>query len=186
MTTATEATQRTTPTGTWSVDPVHSRVEFHVQHNGIAPYRGSFSDYEVRLVGEENGSVAVEGSAKVASISGEDENLYGHLQSPEFFDTERYPEIKFRSTDVKLGDAGELTVTGDLTIRDQTKAVEARGRISGPGPNLGGQNVVAVYLEAVVDRNEFGLGWNMDLPNGTKVLGDDVTLTVSLELVEEA
>jgi polyisoprenoid-binding protein YceI len=184
MSTATAETQA--PSGSWSVDPVHSRVEFHVQHNGIAPYRGSFSDYDVRLVGEENGSVAVEGAARVASISGEDENLYGHLQSPEFFDTERFPEIKFRSTDVQLGDAGELTVTGDLTIRDQTKSVEARGRISGPGANLGGQNVVAVYLEAVVDRNEFGLGWNMDLPNGTKVLGDDVTLTVSLELVEEA
>lgn len=182
MSTATQ----TTPTGIWTVDPVHSRVEFHVQHNGIAPYRGSFSDYDVRLVGEENGSVAVEGSAKVTSISGEDENLYGHLQSPEFFDAERYPEIKFRSTDVQLGESGELTVTGDLTIRDQTRQVEARGRISGPGANLGGQTVVGVYLEAVVDRNEFGLGWNMDLPNGAKVLGDEVTLTVSLELAQEA
>ena len=77
-------------------------------------------------------------------------------------------------------------MSGDLTIRDQTKQVEARGRISGPGANLGGQTVVGVYLEAVVDRNEFGLGWNMDLPNGAKVLGDDVTLTVSLELAQEA
>ncbi len=180
------ATETAAPTGAWDVDAVHSRVEFRVQHNGIAPYRGSFSDYDVRLVGNDDGSVAVEGSAKVASISGEDENLYGHLQSPEFFDAEQYPEIKFRSTDVQLGDGGELTVTGDLTIRDQTKPVTAKGSLSGPGPNLGGNNVVAVYLEAVIDRNEFGLGWNMDLPNGTKVLGDEVTLTVSLELVEEA
>ncbi len=138
------------PTGAWDVDAVHSRVEFHVQHNGIAPYRGSFSDYDVRLVGEDDGSVAVEGSARVASISGADENLYGHLQSPEFFDAEQYPEIKFRSTDVQLGDDGELTVTGDLTIRDQTQARSRRRAASPvPAPNLGGSNVVAVYLEAV-------------------------------------
>ena len=180
------ATDTAAPTGAWGVDAVHSRVEFHVQHNGIAPYRGSFSDYDVRLVGKDDGSVAVEGSAKVASICGEDENLYGHLQSPEFFDAEQYPEIKFRSTDVQLGDDGELTVTGDLTIRDQTKSVRPTAGSPAPARTSAAQDVVAVYLEAVVDRNEFGLGWNMDLPNGTKVLGDDVTLTVSLELVEEA
>ena len=174
----------TTPQGTWSVDPVHSRVEFEVAHNGVQTYRGGFSDYDVRLVGSDDGSVAVEGSAKVASITGEDQ-LYGHLQSPEFFDAERHPEVKFRSTGVELGDGGELTVTGELTIRDTTREVEATGRISGPGANLGGQTVVGVSLGATIDRNDYGLGWNMDLPSGEKVLGDEVTLSVSLELVAE-
>lgn len=182
MSTATATT--TTPLGTWKVDPVHSRVEFEVAHNGVQTYRGGFSDYEVRLVGSEDGSVAVEGSAKVASITGEDQ-LYGHLQSPEFFDAERHPEIKFRSTRVELGDAGELTVAGELTIRDTTREVEAKGRIAGPGTNLGGKTVVGVSLDTVIDRNEYGLGWNMDLPSGEKVLGDEVRLSVSLELVAE-
>jgi polyisoprenoid-binding protein YceI len=174
----------TTPQGTWSVDPVHSRVEFEVAHNGVQTYRGGFSDYDVRLVGSDDGSVAVEGSAKVASITGQDQ-LYDHLQSPEFFDAERHPEVKFRSTGVELGDGGELTVKGELTIRDTTREVEAEGRISGPGPDLAGRTVVGVSLATAIDRHDFGLGWNMDLPSGEKVLGDEVSLSVSLELIAE-
>lgn len=183
MTTATET--QSTPTGTWKVDPVHSRVEFEVAHNGgLQVYRGGFSDYDVRLVGSDDGSVAVEGAAKVASITG-DGDLYDHLQSPEFFDAERHPEVKFRSTGVELGEDGALKVKGELTIRDTTREVEATGRISGPKPNLAGQNAVGVALETKVDRHDYGLGWNMDLPNGDKVLGDEVTLRVALELLAE-
>src|SRR5688572_14310063 len=113
MSTATETTT-SAPAGAWSVDPVHSRVEFEVAHNGLSPYRGSFSDYEVRLEGADDGSIAVEGAAKVESISA-DGDLKAHLLSPEFFDAERHPEVKFRSQGVELGEDGELTVTGELT-----------------------------------------------------------------------
>lgn len=172
------------PTGAWSVDRVHSRVEFEVQHLGISKFRGSFSDYDARLVAGDNG-IGVEGEAKAESVRVDDENLYGHLLSPEFFDAERYPVIGFRSTGFELTGDGEIEAAGELTIRGKTNEVKATGRIGGVGVGAGGQNVVAIELQAVVNRHDYGLGWNMDLPTGEKALGDEVTLTVHLELTEE-
>lgn len=180
-TATTEITQ--VPQGTWAVDPVHSRVEFEVEHNGALPFRGGFSDYEARLLADERGELAVEGAARVDSITA-DGDLGAHLRSPEFFDVERHPEITFRSERVELGEEGELAVEGELTIRGTARPVLARGRTGEPGVNLGGQAMLGVSLEATVDRHDFGLGWNMELPNGKKVLGDEVRLLVTLELVE--
>lgn len=178
------AISRRIPTGAWSVDKVHSRVEFEVEHLGMSSFRGSFRDYDARLVA--GAGVSVEGSAKVASVDVADENLEGHLLSPEFFDAERYPEIKFRSTSYELADDGALEVKGELTIRGTTVKVEAEGRVGEPSIDPSGNNRVGIVLETTVDRHDFGLDWNADLPNGKKTLGDEVRIAVTLELVEEA
>jgi polyisoprenoid-binding protein YceI len=172
------------PTGSWSVDKVHSRVEFEVEHLGLADFRGGFRDYDARLIAGLTG-INVEGAARVESVDVADENLEAHLLSPDFFDAERYPEIKFRSTAWELADDGALQVKGELTIRGKTARVEAAGRVGEPGVGPDGANRISVALESSVDRHEFGLDWNADLPNGKKTLGDEVRLAVVLELVED-
>jgi polyisoprenoid-binding protein YceI len=112
-----------------------------------------------------------------------DENLQAHLRTPDFFDTERYPEIKFESTSIRR-DGDELVVDGNLTIKDQTHPVEGRGTITDPHENIAGKNGIGVTLETKVDRTQFGLNWNAPLPKGGFAVADDVALTVELELSE--
>lgn len=179
MTTA----QAILPEGAWRSDPVHSSVGFSVKHMGAGTFRGSFSDYDVSL-NLADGEPQLIGSARVESVEVKDENLKGHLLSPEFFDAERHPEISFVARDAREENDG-IVVEGDLTVKGITRTVKAHGSISGPVEALGGGHRIGVDLETVVDRHDFGLDWNADLPDGGKVLGDDVTLTVHLELASE-
>src|SRR6266436_1598566 len=106
-------TNQFAPAGTWAADPVHSNVSFEIGYSGVNTFRGGFTDFQAVLSGGE--TPALEGSAKVASVDVKDEQLNGHLQTPDFFDAERYPEITFRSDDLK---------TGELTIKGVTRPVE--------------------------------------------------------------
>jgi len=181
----TTATKQQLPTGTWTIDAIHSSVSFSVQHMGVSTFSAGFDDIDASLTVTDDG-VRLVGTAKIESVGIEEPQLRGHLLSPEFFDTERHPEIRFESDDVRIGDGGEVVVEGDLTIRDVTRRVEARGTLVGPIEGPDGRGRLGLNLETVVDRTDFGLGWNMDLPDGTVVLANDVTLTVRLELVREA
>ena len=171
-------------TGAWKIDTIHSHVGFSVKHMVVATFRGRFEDYQGELDVTDAG-LALKGSVKVDSLVVKDENLAGHLKSPDFFDSATYPEISFSSTSIEAGENGELTVTGDLTIKDNTHPVTARGAITGPHENIAGKEGVGIELEAVVDRREFGLNWNAPLPKGGFALENDVKLEVSLELVKE-
>ena len=93
---AAEATKHFAPTGTWSADPVHSSVAFEVAHAEVNTFRGSFTDFSATLAGGEEATL--EGSARIASVDVKDENLNAHLQTPDFFDAQRFPEITFRAT----------------------------------------------------------------------------------------
>ncbi len=171
-------------TGTWRIDTIHSHVGFSVKHMVVATFRGRFEDYQGELDATDEG-LQLKGSVKVDSLVVKDENLAGHLKSPDFFDSATYPEISFSSTSVEIGENGELTVAGDLTIKGNTHPVTARGAITGPHENIAGKEGVGVELEAVVDRTQFGLNWNAPLPKGGFALENDVKLEVSLELVKE-
>jgi polyisoprenoid-binding protein YceI len=176
MTTA--QAESTIPTGTWQSDPVHSSVGFAVKHV-VGTFRGSFSDFAATLT---DGRLS--GRAKVQSVQVSDENLHAHLLSPEFFDAEQHPEILFESKRISLDD-DDLTVEGDLTVKGITKPVVARGEIAGPAPGPADSERLGIDLETIVDRHDFGLDWQMDLPGGGKTLGDDVTLTVHIELIKD-
>src|SRR5881275_1456825 len=114
------------PTGTWKSDSTHSSVEFAVRHNALTPFRGGFRDYEATLV---DGKLT--GTTKVESITTEDETLTGHLLSPEFFDAERYPEIRFEADEIQV-DGSRVIAPGRLTLKGVTKPVELRGELAGP------------------------------------------------------
>jgi polyisoprenoid-binding protein YceI len=168
------------PTGTWTLDPVHSRIEFAVRHNGISVFRGSFREIAGTI--DETG---LTGTVQVASIALEEPTLRGHLLSPDFFDVERYPAMSFRSTAITAHGAS-LGVDGEITIKGVTQPISLAGTVDGPVENPFGGSVLALELESVVDRRAFGIDWNMELPGGGEYVGNDVTLTGVLELKQEA
>ena len=167
------------PTGTWALDPVHSTIGFELPYLA-GTFRGHFTDVDAKLTAE-----SLAGAARVASVDVKDENLAAHLQSPEFFDVERHPELTFASDSIERS-ADELNVHGEITIRGITKPVELAGTIAGPITDAFGNERVNVKLETTVDRTEFGLNWNMPLPNGQPALQDAVKLGAELYFVQEA
>jgi polyisoprenoid-binding protein YceI len=181
---ATEITTSTTalPAGTYRLDQVHSSASFAVKHMVVATFRGRFEDFDATLTVDDAGSASLSGVVKVDSIEVKDENLKAHLGSPEFFDLERYPEIRFQASQIEIGDGGELKVAGELTIRDQTHPVESIGTITGPAVALGDVTKVGLTLETIIDRTQYGLTWNAPLPKGGFAVANDVKLTVELEL----
>jgi polyisoprenoid-binding protein YceI len=181
MTTA--QAESTIPTGTWQSDPVHSSVGFSVRH-AVGTFRGSFGEFDATL-SDASGEPRLTGRVPVETVQVKEENLEAHLLSPEFFDKDQAPEIGFESSKVTLED-GNLLVEGELTVKGNSRKVVATGDINGPIPGPDGNDRLGIDLATVVDRHDFGLDWNMDMPDGSKMLGDEVTLSVQLELVKEA
>jgi polyisoprenoid-binding protein YceI len=171
--------RRELPTGIWTLDPVHSTIGFELPYlAGI--FRGQFRDVDARLTAD-----GLSGSARPASIDVKDENLAAHMQSPDFFDVERHPELTFVSNSIeRSGD--DVIVRGDITIRGTTKPVELTGTIAGPLTDAFERQRLNFELETTVDRTDFGLNWNMPLPNGEPALQHDVTLVAELYFVREA
>ena len=167
----------TVPSGTWTVDRVHSSIGFEVEHM-VSTFRGRFEDYDGQLV---DGKLV--GTVAVPSVKVYDENLEAHLQSPDFFDAQLHPELRFESRELLIDDDGSVTLEGDLTIKGITKPVTAHGRYVHVEADMGGGERIGLALDTTLDRREFGLKWNAPLPKGGFVLGNDVTLKVALELV---
>jgi polyisoprenoid-binding protein YceI len=176
-------TKQQVPTGTWVVDPVHSSINFAVTHNGVTTFRSGFERYDARLGGGEQ--PRLEGTVEVESIAIDEEMLKGHLLSPEFFDTQRFPQLRFTSSELSVGEDGTARVAGDLEIRGETRKVEASGRFAHLGGDLASKERVGLSIESTVDRRDFGLNWQAQLPSGGDVLDYAVTISVELELVKE-
>jgi polyisoprenoid-binding protein YceI len=176
MSTSTQITG--VPTGTWRHDPVHSSISFAVKHQTVMTFQGQFGDWEAQL---EDGRLT--GSAAVASVRVEDENLAGHLQTPDFFDAEQFPELRFESSSIER-DGDRISIQGDLTIKGTTQPVELAGTVSGPVTDGYGGQRLGLDLETTIDRHDFGVSWNMDLPGGGAAVADDVTVTARLALVQ--
>jgi polyisoprenoid-binding protein YceI len=165
-----------TETRTWVLDPVHSSIGFEVAYAGGA-FRGTFREVEAKFDGE-----ALAGSAKVASVDVKDENLGAHLQSPDFFDAERYPELSFESSDIER-DGDAVTVRGGINIRGVERPVELKGTINDPITDAFRRDRLGLRLETAVDRTEFGLNWNMPLPAGGDALANEVKISSELYFV---
>lgn len=180
---STETVNRQIPAGTWTVDPVHSSINFAITHNRVATFRSGFTSYTATLTGGEE--PRLEGTVEVSSVDIDEPQLRSHLLSPDFFDAEKFPQLKFSSTELSVEDDGSLRLSGELEVRGQTHAVQATGRFGRIGADLGGGERVALSLEAAIDRRDFGLGWNAELPSGGEVLDYEVAINVELELVPQ-
>jgi polyisoprenoid-binding protein YceI len=169
------------PAGTWAADPVHSNVSFEIGYAGVNTFRGSFREFTAVLSGD-----SLEGAATVASVDVKDEQLNGHLQTPDFFDAQRFPEITFTATELTKADDGTLTGTGELTIRGVTRPLALTGTIAdAPATDPFGRERLGLRLEATIDRNEYGVSWNAPNQSGGNYLADDVALFAELALVRQ-
>ena len=176
------STTATPLAGTFNADPVHSSFGFAVKYQNVSIFRGTLEEVAATFA-----DGTLEGTAKVESISiRTPEQFRAHVLSDDFFAADKFPEVKFTSSDVQLGDDGTATVAGELTIRGETQPVTATGTWQAPSADAFGNTRAHLQLETVVDRTAFGLNWNMPLPTGGNALGNDVTLTVDLALVQQA
>jgi polyisoprenoid-binding protein YceI len=166
------------PIGRWSVDPVHSNVGFTIAYMA-GTFTGTFSDFDANVT-----DGVLQGSAKVASVQVKDPNLEAHLQSPDFFDAERHPDLTFRSNSI-LRNGDELKIDGEITIKGHTEPVQIAGVISEPIVDPYGGTRYGLKLETTVDRDSFGISWNNPLPNGEPALANEVVLTAELQLARQ-
>jgi polyisoprenoid-binding protein YceI len=163
------------PAGAWAVDKVHSSVGFSVAYMA-GTFTGTFGDFDAAVT-----DGRLRGSAKVASVQVKDPNLEAHLQSPEFFDAERHPELTFESSSIER-DGDEVKIDGEITIQGHTEPVQITGQISDPIADPYGGDRFGLKLEAVVARDRFGMSWNNPLPSGEPALSNEVTITADLQL----
>ncbi len=160
--------------GQWQFNAVHSSADFSIKYL-VAKFRGRFEELDASL----NDGVLT-GSVKVGSVNVKDPNLIGHLQSPEFFDAEQHPEITFASKILEI-DGDNLTLDGELTLKGITKPVQATGTVNGPTEDFMGNTRLGFTLQTTINRTDFGVTWNAELPKGGKALSEEVTLIIELE-----
>jgi polyisoprenoid-binding protein YceI len=169
--------------GTWELDPIHSTVGFEVPYL-VGTFKGQFREAAARLVVAES-EARLEGSAKVGSVDVKDENLAAHLQSPDFFDADRHPELIFTAEDINL-DSEEVAARGELTIKGVTKPVAVTGRLTAPIVDAYGRDRIGLRLSTTVNRHDFDVSWNMPLPTGEPAVGDEVKIVTDLYFVRAA
>jgi polyisoprenoid-binding protein YceI len=176
--------------GTFELDPAHSTVQFAVRHQGIATFRATFADVEGRLTAGMDGmdGIALEGHARVESVSiSEPPEFRNHVvHSADFLDADTHPLITFRSTRVELDDDGEAVVSGDLDIRGISRQVTVSGVHQRPRQDPFGAVRAGLELGTTIDRRDWGMSWQLPMPDGTDALGWDIEISALLEFVKAA
>lgn len=186
MTTATTTTETLVPTGTWAVDPAHSRVEFRVKHLGIATVRGNFGEFEGALEFGEDGSGRAYGTVAAASVDTNDSKRDAHLRSEDFFEVERYPAIAFVSTSIERTGESTFAIAGELTLRGVTRELTLQGEITGTEQDPWGNERVGLEVGGEIDRRDYGITFNQALGSGNVLVSDRVTLHLDISAVRQA
>lgn len=171
----------------WNIDPAHSAAEFKVKHMMISNVKGSFTGLAGVLTEHTVDSTLsfIEASIPVATISTGDAQRDGHLKSADFFDTEKYPTLDFKSTKVVRTGEAEYDVAGDLTIHGVTKPVTfAVEGPSAPGKDPWGNTRIGLSATAKINRKDFGLAWNAALETGGFLVGEEVQITLDVQFIK--
>jgi polyisoprenoid-binding protein YceI len=181
----TTTTETTLPTGTWTVDPIHSRVEFAAKHMGIATVRGVFTRFEGALeIADDPADSRAWGTVEVASLDTGAPDRDGHLRSADFFDAERYPEMTFESKRIEPLGGRTFRIAGDLTLRGVTREVELGVVVGGRDTDPWGNERVGLEVTGELSRSEFGMRFNEMLGSGNALVGDRVKLALDVSAVK--
>jgi polyisoprenoid-binding protein YceI len=174
-----------TLTGTYTIDPTHSRIGFVARHAMVTKVRGSFNDFEGSgyFDAEQPSNSRLELTIQAASIDTRNADRDGHLRSNDFFDMETYPTIAFRSTAVEVVDADSYRVTGDLTIKGVTKPVTIDFELAGTAVDPYGNTRHGLEGSVVVNRKDWGINWNAALDAGGVLVGEKVTLEFEISAI---
>lgn len=172
----------------WKIDPAHSSVRFTARHMMVTNVHGEFKEFDgtVAFDDQNPANTTVDIVMQAASIDTHEPQRDGHLRSADFFNVETYPTLTFKSTSVKVVDDQNAKLTGDLTIRGVTKPVTLDVEYYGQGVSPYGKTVAGFTARARVNRKDWDLTWNVALETGGFLVGDDVAITIEIELIKEA
>jgi polyisoprenoid-binding protein YceI len=166
----------------WNIDAAHSGVAFSIRHM-VSKVRGRFTKFngDVKIDDADFTRSTIEATIDASSIDTGTAQRDGHLRSPDFFDVEKYPEIKFRSTRIENVGDDRYRVVGQLTIRDATREVVLDVEYGGRGKDPWGNERIGFLARAALDRKDFGLAWNQVLEAGGFLVGDRVDVELEVE-----
>jgi polyisoprenoid-binding protein YceI len=173
---------------TWNLDPAHSAAEFKVRHMMISNVKGKFSSLSGVLKLDETDYThsEVEASIPVANVSTGDDQRDAHLKSADFFDTEKFPAITFKSTNIDSKGGADYAVTGELTIHGVTKTVTLSVEdVSEPSKDPWGNQRIGLSGSTKINRKDFGLTYNAALEAGGVLVGEEVTITLDIQFVKQ-
>jgi polyisoprenoid-binding protein YceI len=176
-----------TPTEAWGVDKAHSSASFKIRHL-MSNVTGNFSDLDaaINIDRAKPQNSSVEFTIQAASINTGNANRDNHLKSPDFFDVEKFPTITFKSKSIKAKSKNDFDVTGDLTIHGVTKTVTLPVSFLGFGKDPRGNEKGGFEIETTLNRKDYGIVWNRAIDEGGVLLGDDVKVTIELEVGKKA
>lgn len=169
---------------TWELDKSHAKLGFSITHLAISEVEGSFKDFDVKVTSSKDDftDAVVELKAKIASINTDNEGRDKHLQAPDYFDAAKYPELTFKSKELKKVNGKEYKLVGDLTLRGVTKQVELDVYFFGAVEHPYNKKTVAGFkVSGVINRKDFGIA--PETPSAA--LGVDVVLRANLELIKQ-
>ncbi|MEU1752194.1 YceI family protein [Micromonospora matsumotoense] len=173
--------------GTYLLDAAHKRVGFVARHMMVSKVRGEFADATATVtVTEDPLQSAVSATIQAASINTAQADRDGHLRSPEFLDVEQFPTLEYRSTAVKSHDGNEFVLLGDLTIKGVTRQVELEVEFEGVGRTPFGTDVFGFTASTEIDREDFGLTWNVALETGGVLVGKKIKIEIEGEAIRQA
>ena len=176
-------------TSTWQIDPQHSSAQFAVRHLGLSTVRGAFSKLSGTMVRDDQDitNSSVEVTIDVNTVDTREPDRDKDLRSERFFDVAHFPTMTFKSKKVEQVAPGKLRVTGDLTIRGTTKEVtlEVDGPTA-PVKDPWGNQRLAATATTKINRQDYGVKWNAKLDNGGVVVGDEVNITLDIEMIQKA
>jgi polyisoprenoid-binding protein YceI len=172
----------------WTLDAQHLDLGFSAKHMMVATVKGRFSEVRAEIeIDEERPEISrVRAEIATASLATGSADRDAHLKSPDFLDVEQYPSIVFESTSVRRRGDDRFELRGDLTIRDVTRSVAFEGEFTGPLASPWGDRRVGFSLQGEIDREEFGLVWNVALETGGVLVGRKVKLHLDAEVVQAA
>jgi polyisoprenoid-binding protein YceI len=168
----------------WKIDTSHSAAQFSVKHMMVSTVRGHFGTMTGTVVYDAANPAAtkIDATVDVTTIDTRNEKRDAHLKSADFFEAEKFPQMTFKSKSVKPAGAGKMMMTGDLTIRGTTKEVVFE--VEGPTApvNTGRGMKMGAVATAKINRKDFGMTWSRAIETGGVVVGDEVTLTIDIQL----
>lgn len=172
----------------WALDPTHSNLGFKIKHLMISNVSGSFKNFnaEVETSGTDFSTAQINLTAAMETISTNHEQRDAHLRNADFFEVEKYPELKFTSTKVQKTDTDTFTLLGDLTLKGITKPVKLHVEFNGTVKDPWGHERAGFIITGKINRSEWGVNFNAALETGGVVLGDEVRIIAEIELVKEA
>lgn len=172
----------------WVSDPNHSEIQFKVKHLMITTVTGYFREFSASAESDDenfsNAKISFE--AKTASIDTNNADRDAHLKSGDFFESEKYPVLKFQTTEMKKSGDGDFKLTGDMTIKDVTKPVTLDVEFGGIMKDPWGNEKAGFSLSGIINRKDWGLNWNAALETGGVLVSDEVRIFCEIQLAKQA